>query len=297
MLLTAPALALALLLPMPQAQAAREPRASDARTQQVYLSALNDRGEPVTDLTVKDVTVREDGVAREVLDVRPATEPLTISLLMDDTQSAQDAIQYIRDGLERFIAEIGDHGQMALATFGDRTTPLVEYTSNPAELKKGIGRIFSRSGAGSYLLDAIVDVSRGLEKRDASRPTIVVVSMEGPEFSNRSYQQVVDAVKKSGATLHVLFVGTPNRAETQEMRDRSIAIARATEESGGRRDQVLALSGLPDRMAQLARELTHQYVVTYGRPDALIPPETITVDVTRPGITARARTVAPANAK
>jgi hypothetical protein len=130
-------------------------------------------------------------------------------------------------------------------------------------------------------------------KRNATRPTIVVVTMEGVEFSNRSYQQVVEAVKNSGATLHVLSIGIPRSAETQEMRDRNIALARATEESGGRRDQVLALSGLPDRMAQLARELTHQYVVTYGRPDTLIPPDKIDVGVTRPGITARARTQAP----
>lgn len=292
MTLTLSALCLALLLPQAQTTP-REPRASDTRTREIYLSAVDGRGEPVPGLAPRDVTVREDDVAREVLDVRPATEPLNISLLIDDTQAATDAVQYIRDGLERFIAEVGDQGQMALATFGDRTTPLVEYTSDAAALKKGIGRIFARSAAGSYLLDAIVDVARGLEKRNATRPTIVVVTMEGAEFSNRSYQQVVEAVKKSGATLHVLSIGIPRSAETQEMRDRSIALARGTDESGGRRDQVLALSGLPDRMAQLARELTHQYVVTYGRPDTLIPPDKIDVGVTRPGITARARTQAP----
>jgi VWFA-related protein len=292
MQLTLSALCLALLLPQAQTKP-REPRASDTRTREIYLSAVDGRGEPVPGLAPRDVTIREDGVAREILDVRPATEPLTISLLIDDTQAATDAVQYIRDGLERFIAEIGDKGQMAIATFGDRTTPLVEYTSDPAALKKGIGRIFARSGAGSYLLDAIIDVSGGLEKRHATRPTIVVVTVEGVEFSNRSYQQVVEAVKDSGATLHVLSIGIPRSAETQEMRDRNIALARATDESGGRRDQVLALSGLPDRMAQLARELTHQYVVTYGRPDTLVPPDKIDVGVTRPGITARARTQAP----
>ena len=43
-------------------------------------------------------------------------------------------------------------------------------------------------------------------------------------------------------------------------------------------------------MKQLAAELLNQYVVTYARPDTLIPPEKIEVTVTKPGLTARART-------
>ena len=46
-----------------------------------------------------------------------------------------------------------------------------------------------------------------------------------------------------------------------------MTIAEGTSLTGGRRDQVLAESGLADRMAQLADELTNQYVVTYSRPE------------------------------
>jgi hypothetical protein len=48
-------------------------------------------------------------------------------------------------------------------------------------------------------------------------------------------------------------------------------------------------------MKQLANELLKQYVVTYARPETLIPPEKVVVSVTRPGLTARARTRAAAN--
>ncbi len=67
------------------------------------------------------------------------------------------------------------------------------------------------------------------------------------------------------------------------MRNRNIVIAEGTSKTGGRRDQVLALSGLTDRLNQVADELTSQYVVTYGRPDQLVPPEKVQVSVTRPG--------------
>jgi hypothetical protein len=55
----------------------------------------------------------------------------------------------------------------------------------------------------------------------------------------------------------------------------------------------MAISGIPQALQSLGNELLHQYVVTYGRPDTLIPPEKIQVTVTRPGLTARARTRIP----
>ena len=72
------------------------------------------------------------------------------------------------------------------------------------------------------------------------------------------------------------------------MRNRNIVIAEATSLTGGRRDQILAESGLADRLSQLADEMTNQYVVTYSRPETLIPPEKIDVSVTKPGLTVRA---------
>jgi hypothetical protein len=57
--------------------------------------------------------------------------------------------------------------------------------------------------------------------------------------------------------------------------------------TGGRREMVLTSQALPDMLRSLAAELSKQYKVTYARPDTLVPPETVTVSVTRPGYVAR----------
>jgi hypothetical protein len=44
---------------------------------------------------------------------------------------------------------------------------------------------------------------------------------------------------------------------------------------------------LSARLKQLADELTHEYRVTYARPQSLIPPEHVTVAARKPGMTAR----------
>jgi VWFA-related protein len=270
--------------------AAQAQKAKDARPQQVYVSVVDSRGAPITGLTAADFVVREDGATRELLDARPAEEPLTVALLIDDSEATRDATVYLREGLAGFLERLQGKGEVALITTGERPTVLAAYSAKMDELQQHVKRIFPRPGAGAYLLDAIIDASRGLARRESVRRTIVAVSFEGVDFSNRQYQQVLDELQKSGAALHVLAVGSPSTSLSDEMRNRNIAIAEGTERTGGRRDQVLALSGLPDKLKQAADELVNQYVLTYQRPEALIPPQKIEVATTRRGATARART-------
>jgi VWFA-related protein len=283
--------ALAAAPPVPAQQTSSSPRGTDARTHDVYVSVL-DKEKPVTGLTADDFTVREDGVAREVLKAAPATDTMQIVLLLDDSQAAEPSIARMREGLTAFVDKLKDRAEIGIVTVGERSTSLVPGTTDTAALKKAINRIFSRPGSGAYLLDGIQEVSRGLEKREAARPVIVAISMEGVEFSNLHYQNVLKQLEASRASLHVLSVGTPASSLNDEMRNRNIVIAEGTKATGGRRDQVMEPSFLTEAIPRVADELLNQYVVTYGRPEALIPPEKIQVTVSRPGVTVRARTKA-----
>ena len=282
----------ALTLPL-AAQAPRQAQATDGKTRDIYVSVVDGNGAAVTGLTAKEFTVREDGVAREVLKVAPATAPLDIVLLVDDSQAATNAIPYLRDGLTRFAKQLSGKASIGLVTIGERPTSVVERTKDVATLQKGISRLFARPGSGAYLLEAILDTSRGFQKRDTERPVIVAIATEGVEFSNQPYERVLDALYESGATLHVLMVGSPSTSMADEIRNRNITVAQGTEGTGGRREQLLTELAIPDALTKLADELLNQYVVTYGRPEALVPPKKVEVSVSKSGATARARTRLP----
>lgn len=267
---------------------------AQARTMTIYVSVVDRNGKPAMGLTPSDFTIREDNVAREVLSVAPASEPLTVALLVDDSQAISNQTQMVREGAERFIKALAGKADIALITFGDRPTIVADYTPDQKRLLDAVGHIFPRPGAGAYFMDAILDVCKGFEKRKPARPVIAALMLENDhEFSNASYQQVLDQLDASGAALHVIAVGQPAAPSTDEIRNRNVVLSQGTEDTGGRRDQVLAQTAIPGAMAALADELTHQYVVTYARPDTLIPPTHVHVAVTRPGLTARARTQAP----
>jgi len=256
----------------------------------MYVSVVDQAGAPVPDLGPSDFLVSEDDVAREVLNVVPADEPMQVAVLVDTSNLAREQIPYLRDAVPTFVNTLtagGARNQVAIVGFGERPTILADYTSNSANLKKATDRIWANSMSGPYLLDAILEVSAGMTKREAPRPVIVAIATEGQELSYRDDHQVLDQLRKSGAQLYVLMLGTPYNSTTPEARNRDIVISRGPDDSGGRREQVLTAIGLGSRLKLLADQLRHQYRITYSRPQTLIPPEKVTVSAKGAGWTAR----------
>jgi hypothetical protein len=255
----------------------------------LHVSVLDKAGKVVPDLGVSDFIVREDKVAREVLRVRPANAPMQIALLVDDSQAAAEYIVDYRNAITAFITDIagdkavdGKHS-IAIVTLASRPTINTNYTSDQASLLKGAQRIFSQSGTGTCLLDGIAEISEGIIKRHSASPVIVAITTEGVELSDRSYIQVLDVLRDSGAALHVVAVGTIRNSSP----DRSRVLSEGTQNSGGRYDNILTSRSLTDKMKQVAFELTHQYLVTYAHPQSLIPPDKVTVSAARPDLTVR----------
>jgi VWFA-related protein len=259
----------------------------------LYVSVVDEAGVPVPDLGVGDFVVREDNTLREVLSVRTADEPMQIALLVDTSQGARNNIQFMRTALPDFLTaltnpnESGKKNEVAIIAFGERPQIFTEYTSQLPELQKGVNRIWSQQGSGAYFLDAIYETTQAFKKREATRPVIVALVTEGGELSYRQYDQVLDALHQADAPLYAIMFGTPSSSLSDEARSRNIVLDRGVADTGGNREQLLAPSGLGERLKRLARQLTHQYRVTYSRPQSLIPPERITVSVHKPGLVAR----------
>jgi hypothetical protein len=270
----------------PAAAQGSQPRA-------IYVSVLDKDGAPVPDLQPTDIVVREDNVAREILQIAPATEPMQIAILVDDSQAAEPHIRDYREAIPEFIkaltadTQAGSRHEIALITLGERPTIKADYTVEPQRVLTAASRIFATTGSGTYLLDAMIEVSQGIVKRRAPHPVIVAIVTEGVDLSNRHYKQVLEPLEASGAAFHVIVLGRPmNQAE-----DRSIVLAEGPRLSGGSYDNLLLSTALTSRLKQLAAELTHQFRVTYARPDRLIPPERVTVTAARPGLTVRGTAV------
>jgi VWFA-related protein len=255
----------------------------------VYASVVDRTGMPVMGLGSADFAVRENSDAREILRVSPATDSLRVAVLVDTSQEMRNDLIDIRQGLRGFVTEIDRRHEVSLIGFGGPPLVLVDYTRDLKRLEAGISRLLARPGTGSYLLSAIIDTSRAMRKRRDLRRVIVIITTQGPEFSEISYQTVLEYVKESGAPMHSYVLRregiSPTDPAAQEV---ELTLAVGTQMTGGRREELLSAMSMTTRLQSLASELNHQYQVVYARPKVLIPPKTIEVGVKRADVVVRA---------
>jgi hypothetical protein len=266
---------------------------NNARQRALHVFALNEDGMPVETLAPDDVVIREDGVAREVLKVSRSTEPVDITVLVDNSVASTRALQDIRLGVEKFVTTFAGPHPITLVTVADRPTVQVNSTTSKAQLLRGAKRLFVQPDAGSTMIEAVIEASRAIGKRKPERAAIIAITSFGVEFSDRGYQFALDALADSGAVLHVLELQDTQRADTQSqnVRDRNVVIDRGTTETGGSRELLLANQSLSDALQKVGKIATTQFEVIYGRPDTLIPARKIEVVSSRPTLKIRANTL------
>jgi len=281
------ALAVALGLAFASAAAPFLVSAQGPRERTMFVSAVDQKGEPVEGLGPNDFVIREDGAAREVLRVSRATEPIDIAILVDDSGASEGVMPRVREGLTAFINRMSKGNQIAIIAMADRPTILSDYSSNTTRLLDAVGLLWPRSRSGSTFMDSLYEVARGLERRETPRAVIVPVMTDGGDFVNRHYEQVMPEVKKAGAAIHAVTIGNFMSSDTDELRNRGRVLAEGTKDTGGQRVNLFTPMAVQSSLERLGRELSSQYKVVYGRPESLIPPEKIEVSARRPGLTMR----------
>ena len=239
---------------------------------------------PVTGLGPEAFNVREDGTRREVTRVTPATSPMSVAIVIDNSQAATPTIADLRKALTAFVKALDGIGPIALISVADRPTILRDYTTDPKQLHDAVNKVFALPGSGATLLDAIVEVSQGLAKRETDRAALVIVTGEHREYSNRHYQDVLEGLAKGGAQMHALVLTGPGgTALNDEARNRASVLDLGPKASGGTRMDVLTSQAFDVKLMELAALLKSQHRVVYARPQTLIPPDKVEVSATKPG--------------
>ncbi|MGE0862789.1 MAG: vWA domain-containing protein [Vicinamibacterales bacterium] len=209
---------------------------------------------------------------------------MSVAILVDNSQAATPNIADLRKALASFVKTLDGIGPIAIIGVADRPTILRDYTTDQKQLHDGVQRVFAMPGSGATLLDAVVEVSQGLAKRDTDRAAMVIVTTENREYSTRHYKDVLDALAAGGAMMHALVLTGPGGTQlNDEARNRASVLDLGPKASGGTRVDVLTSQAFEGRLQELAALLKSQHRVTYSRPQTLIPPSKIEVTATKPG--------------
>jgi VWFA-related protein len=259
-----------------------------------YFSVLDREGNPVTDLTPAEVEVREGGRPQEFTLAQPAATPLRVALIVADggTGAYQAAAT-------TFMNKLMKGAEFKVVAVTEQAETLTSYTSSVPELSGAVQRLAKRTARrmGAQVMEAISESIADVAA-DGKRPVIVVMRLGGEPPTTLRANVVRDALRKSGARLHVISpVGgggagrggmgvTRSQGDSQGETDLSNMVVLnqvlddGSRESGGRHDQVAATTVLKT-LEQLGNELMSQYEVSYTLPAGTKPSDRLQISTKR----------------
>jgi hypothetical protein len=254
------------------------------RERSILVTVLDQAGAPVKDAKPADLAVTEDGAVREVIDVKPAADPLTIALLIDTTTPTMGTnapTQELRAGLLAFVKAIqgaSPESQIGMWEFAGAGVQTVKFTPKTEDLTKRIQRMFPTKQSGGVLLEALVDASKELSKKAGHRRVIVSVSFNSPEVSTIEPKLVAEAVGKAGVSFWAISIQSNASASTSSQGStptREVILDNVTRRTGGVRLTGVTATALEAQLKSIADALLSQYEVTYVRPEGAPNPEQI----------------------
>ncbi|MEO7193159.1 MAG: hypothetical protein ABI051_19105 [Vicinamibacterales bacterium] len=248
----------------------------------VFLSAIDGNSGFVTDLTAADLLVKENGQARDVIELAPATDVSHVTVLADDGGDGS---------MQRAVAELLNvttgRALFSIGMLNPQTIRLNDYTNDQAVIQSSVSRLIQRGRLqrdSRQLSDGVSMTAKDMAKRKLSRPVIVAFTNGGDSIERDIARGILDDLRISGASLHVVhIVGV----------DLGVVLGDGPTQSGGSVTAASSREGFAQAAATIAKTLAHQYKLTYRLPDGVKPGERLQVTTTRPAAKIVAPTLVP----
>ena len=242
--------------------------AVSAGSKTVLVSLAATASGPIQGLSAGDVKVQEDKTPVEVTEVVPATDPMSVVLVLDVTypMGRNPPTQDLRRAVTSFVSTVrsgAPDAQFAILSVSNAAVPLVDFTSDQARIADAIGHIVVGAQTGSVMLEGVVRASQSLEHRPAPRRAIVAVSFGSAEAGAERPSNVAKELQKSGATLWTMSLASSSDVAQAAARDE--AWSKLTAASGGLGLAGVEVTGLDNQLKTIANTLVSQYSVTFAR--------------------------------
>jgi hypothetical protein len=232
---------------------------------------------PLGGLAAEDFVIHEGTTPCETIAARSAEYP--IAILVDTSHAARREFTQMRKAVRQLVSRLSGR-DVALYTFGDRAFRVADFTRDVSKLERIVDQLFAAPDGESHVLDAIIEASRDLAKREAPISMIVVVSAGANDQSSRTPREVFEPVVASRSIMHLVemrSIGASGRLGNVRGRrnftsDRAAEAALGLQEllqalvnqTRGTYDRIFAASGYPISLDRLQRRLATEVVVEYA---------------------------------
>lgn len=230
------------------------------------VTVVDREGEPVTDLTVDDFEIREEGTVQRIQyfarEGHAEAVPLHVGLLFDTSGSMEKDLELTRTAAIKFLRLFP---QARDFTFVDFSTEIRAARFSQADFPRLVERIRRRPAKGyTALYDALGVYLDGADQQNG-RKVLVLYSDGGDSSSSQTWGDTLDILRASDVTLFPLGFMEHQSASSrlhQESLLRQMAAA-----TGGRAFFPRSVKQLDEMYADIAGEIHAQYSLGYVSSD------------------------------
>ena len=240
-------------------------------TDVVLLSVtVTDRaGRHVPGLARDDFKVFEDGVLQEITHFSDQPEPISLSLLIDTSNSmeVQNKLTLAQQAASGFVDRLGPKDVAQVIDFDSQTKILATFTGDKEILTKALRS--GKAGGGTSLYNSLYTALselrrlRGKSDGEIRRQAIVLLSDGEDTTSLVLPEDVLELAKRSEVIVYAIGLVTKDTPPSLGWNQAEFVLKSLTRDTGGRVFFVADPQQLPAIYIQISEELAKQYSVGY----------------------------------
>ena len=272
---------------------------SAQQDEQVFYFRVRDAatGAAVTDLTLDEFTIMQEGVPSEVVSAELVASRLQLAVVLDDSEAMRGYHNNMVNGFPGFLDALPEGSDVSLITMGDRHSILQDFTTDMALVRDKFGDYFPRPGVGAAFLDTVHRVADNMKEEDGKDgvpeggtwwPVVAIIGSDGGDVSRGDQMKLTNSLvgklREIGVTLHYLMLESTGQGTAHQMVDLF------TTNTQGWHDRVSGPSNLAEEtLAVMGAVIAQQYAARANQYRVVFSPPTdstsgFSVAVTRPGV-------------
>ncbi|MFC6644242.1 VWA domain-containing protein [Granulicella cerasi] len=227
-------------------------------------SVVDSRGVPVDSLPKSAFQVYEDGVQQNILGFRHEDLPVSLGIVIDSSGSMYDKRAAVDAASIDLVRLSNPQDEAFLVDFSSEPYLDQDFTSNVAQLQKGLAYV--KSSGGTALYDAVVASADHLAKSAKNSKQVLLIVTDGDDnaSTNATLEAAIRRVQNlDGPVIYcigLLFGDDVSHSEAKHSRQVLTELANQT---GGAAYFPKSLKEVDDIAKDVAADIRTQYTISY----------------------------------
>jgi hypothetical protein len=270
---------------------------------QAFISAVDAKGAPVSDLKPEEIAMTENGAPGKVLSLDHHQLPIKLTIAVDNGRDSTTALTSLRTGLTGLVEALPPDVEVTLITMSQPQT-VVRPTTDRAQITQGIARFGPDTRGVAKFSEALVEYSQRIDKDFKDKkltyaPMLVIVSTPAPELETvepDTINKALNTLQTRGARVSVImFTTTPSSTDSvanMKQGRQALIAAPIVKASRGKFETVVQFNRLETLLPEWGKEIAsshtrqmNQYRAVIERPGGATGPlNNPGLRLTRPGL-------------